>query len=43
MTWWNEVERLATVYERHIVIGIVSFALAYVVGFVHGHMRNRKS
>jgi hypothetical protein len=43
MTWWNEIKLLAISYERHIVIGVVSFVLAYVVGFVHGHSRNRKS
>ncbi len=39
----NEIERLASLYETHIIVGILAFALAYVFGFIHGDTRKRRS
>lgn len=43
MTLLSEIERLATVYETHVVIGLSCSALGYIFGFIHAHSRGRKS
>jgi hypothetical protein len=43
MTLLSEIERLATVYEIHAVIGICCLFLGFIGGFIYGDTRKRKS